>query len=130
MAAYVPIAGRVFGSPYIGISTKMSFVSSLLLSRILYNVQTLTMTSTTRRRLNSPYMRALRKLPDQSRYSGENECTDLPVRKLLGAASIDAIVLQKRLKYMQRIAVKAPRELCALVQFAHTGERIPWVLKT
>ena len=92
-----------------------------MLSGFLYNVETLTMTSIALRRLNPPYMCALRKNADQSRYSDENECTDLQVRKLLRAASIDALVLQKHFKYMERIAVKASRALRAVTICAQWG---------
>ena len=39
MQAYVPLAGKIFGSPHVAAQIKQSFCDSLVLSRLLYNAQ-------------------------------------------------------------------------------------------
>ena len=58
---------------------------SLILSRLLHKVHTLTMSVAGLRKLNAPYMRVLRSI------------SDVDVRRMVVQPSIDSLVLQKRL---------------------------------
>ena len=52
-------------------------------------------------------MRVLRRVVDDPRYSVQVLHSDLEVRTLLDAPSIDALVLQNRLKYYQTLSEDA-----------------------
>jgi len=96
MSAYAPIAVKVFGSNRINISQRLSFMSSLVLSRLLFNVHVLVMFHTGLRKLNGPYMRTLRRILGVPRFE-KSELSDYQVRESLGQPSIDCLVLRQRL---------------------------------
>ena len=61
LSAYVPIAQKIFASPYIGHWLKIHFMGSLVLSRLLYNTQTWVLQQNALRKINDVYMRVLRR---------------------------------------------------------------------
>ena len=93
----------------------MAFLRSLVLPRLFYNAHTLTMTPAAMARLNVPYMRALRCI------AGE--------RRLLGASSIDFLLLRRRVGYYCRLAASRPHLLWALLQTRPRGRPLPYVVQ-
>ena len=129
MSCYGPLATRVFGSTAVSLTLKKHFLQSLVMSKLLYNTQTLTMTTTGLQKLNVPYMRVLRRIVGEPRYNEHCANSDLGVRRTLGMPSIDYVVLHRRLTYYCRIAKHRPTMLWALLQ-AHVDTRpLPYVVQ-
>eukprot|EP00973_Karenia_brevis_P055081 7657822-Karenia_brevis.AAC.1 len=84
MSAYVPLATRIFGSPKIDNAMKLSFLSSLVVSRLLLNAHVVVPTARFLKILNSVYMRVLRRISNNCK-SGEKTIRDIDVRKMLHA---------------------------------------------
>ena len=80
MSAYVPLAAKIFGSPRICEPLKMSFLWSLVLSRLLFNAHVVVPTAKYMKVLNVVYMRVLRRICNECRY-GEKKIRDVEVRK-------------------------------------------------
>ena len=127
MASYVPIAGRVFGAAFVALHVRLSLMRSLVLSRLLFNVHTLTMSVAGLRKINGPYMRVLRSIAGERRFCEHNNIPDIEVRRMVGQPSIDSIVLQKRLAYYPKLARRQPTALVALLQTQCSSDRLPWV---
>ena len=127
MAAYGPIAMKVFGPTAIQEHLKLHFVRALILSRLLYNIHTLVMTPAGLTKLSAVYIRVLRRVVDDPRYSAKVLHSDLEVRTLLEMPSLDALIVQKRLKYYQRVALRSPQALVSLLQVEIHGQRLPWI---
>ena len=127
MAAYGPIAMKVFGSSAIQDELKLHFVRALILSRLLYNVHTLVMIPVGLRRLNAVYIRVLRRIADDPRYSTKVLHNDREIRILLDMPFIDALVLQKRFKYYQRLTTRMLEALVTLLQSQVGAKRLPWI---
>eukprot|EP00972_Heterocapsa_arctica_P009020 1327321-Heterocapsa_arctica.AAC.1 len=72
-------------------------MSSLIGSRLFYNIHALTMTTVGLRHLNGPYMHILRLIAAVPRFSAECGVSDLDVRRQLGVPSIDFVVLRRRI---------------------------------
>jgi hypothetical protein len=126
MSAYGPLAGKIFGAESIPTPLKLAFLRSLVLSRLLYNVHTLTMTAVAMTRLNGPYMRALRSIAGVRRFDAACAKSDLEVRRALGAPSIDFVLLRRRIGYYCRIAAGRPLLLWALLQSRPRGQPLPY----
>ena len=107
---------KVFGSCAVEDELELHFVRALILSRLLYNVHTLVITPAGLKKLNAVYTRVLRRIVDDPRYSAQVLHNDREVRVLLDMPSIDALVLQKRLKYYQRMTTRMPEALVILLQ--------------
>ena len=87
-------------------------------------------------KLNGPYMRALRRIAGCVRCSsthletGEKNKTDLEVRVMVGAQSIDSLIVQARLQYACRLANNdkaAP--LKSLLASKPGGKHMPWAVQ-
>ena len=129
MSSYGPLSGRLFGASEVPTPLKMAFLRSLVLSRLLYNVHTLTMTPAAMARMNVPYMRALRCIAGERRFDASCAKSDLDVRRLLGASSIDFLLLRRRVGYYCRLAASRPHLLWALLQTRPRGRPLPYVLQ-
>ena len=105
----------------------MFFCRALVLSRLLYNVVTWTMTVTALGKLNTAYMRVVRRIAGECRFSASTELSDLQVREKVNAASIDCIVFVKRLLYYRRVACNTPKLLWALMQQHAKGQPLLYV---
>ena len=97
MAAYVPLARKVFGALAISRKVRLHLFTSLVMSRLIYNVHT--WSAITRQmyvQLNGVYMRGLRRIADQCRYSAmSSTLTDHQVRLLLGTQKLSVLYLSK-----------------------------------
>ena len=124
-SAYFPIAGKIFSSHVISQSLKTTFLWSLVLSRLLFNVHILVPTPKLLASLNQVYMRVVRRIMNMSRYSAGCE-SDLAVRRVANAPSIDCIISKARLRYLARV-LKAPAStLRAILGFQRNGQHLPW----
>ena len=120
--AYAPLAVRIFGSPVIFVPAKLHLLDSLVMSRLVFNAGTWDHDINVLRRLNSVYMRALRRIADEISYEGRSELNDLQVRRKLGVPSIDCLVQRARLKYAARLETTRPRALVAVLRQRMNGD--------
>ena len=131
LAAYLPLVSTVFTSASIPTSLKLRFADSLMFSRLFYNVHTWVANSSFAvKSLNKVYMQVLRQVCNKCRYQASNNITDIAVRRLLKAPSIQCILRRKRLMYASRLMQHGPPALRALLQ-TRVGPRgdqlMPWV---
>ena len=97
------------------------------MSRLLYNLHILVLTHIDIKRLASVYMRGLRRIAGDCRFSSEVKHTDLEVRILLSVPSLDCMLAVSRLRYLGRVVRLKPHSLCTLLH-CHVGDRVlPWV---
>ena len=118
---------KVFGSDLIDKKYKLCFLRTLVLSKQHFNVHISVPTSKDIRKLNGTYMRGLRRIANELRYERSDDGkTDLEVRILLDAPSVDCILLTARLRYAARIVREAPASLVAALHFRRRGKQLPW----
>lgn len=128
MSAYVPLAAKIFGSPRICEPLKMSFLWSLVLSRLLFNAHVVGPTAKYMKVLNVVYMRVLRRICNECRY-GEKTIRDIEVRKKLLAPSMDCLLMRGRLRYLSRIVKGSPKALLCLLFSTPGNKKLPWTLR-
>ena len=121
MAAYSPIAVKVFGSELLHQNSKMAFLRSLVLSRLTFNLHICVLSQSDFKKLAAVYMRVLRRIADQVRFSPENELCDLQVREQLKAPSFDCLLMVARLRYLGRLARLQPPTLLAILHINRDG---------
>ena len=126
MQAYSPLAVKVFGSPEMPAGMKLWFMQSLVLSRLLFNAHVVVPSAAYLTCLNAVYMRVLRRITGDMRFS-EDTVSDIEVRNKLGMPSIDCVLQQNRLKYLRRILINQPRVLIAVLHHRPNGKILPWV---
>ena len=78
MQAYTPLAGKVFSSPHIPARLKVILMMYLILSRLLYNTHIWTPCARALGRLNTAYMRVVRRIFGEPRF-GKTEHDDATV---------------------------------------------------
>jgi len=123
--AYFPIASKVYGARAIPIALRSSFMWTLVLSRLLYNVHIVVPSIPYLRVLGGLYMRVIRKIHGAERYGPS--VTDAELRDQCRAPSIDCIVARARLRYLRRVLCGDHAALRTMLgQRAH-GKRLPWV---
>ena len=129
MSAFAPLSKKVFGCPSIDRKVRMDLFMSLVVSRLIYNVHVWSdLTAASYATLNSTYMRGLRRIAAACRFSSApNQPTDSDVRRLLGAPSLQCIIVQRRLMLASSIAMHGPRPLQAILSVRTNGQVIPWV---
>ena len=109
MEAYGPISLKVFGSELVPTAYKLAFLSSLVLSRLLFGVYVTVPTTKDIRVMSAVYMRALRRIGGRCRYDASSNITDLEVRRELGQPSLDCLIARRRLLYAGRLVRARPR---------------------
>ena len=124
-AAYAPISMKVFGSDMIGPQHKWLFMTSLINSRLTFNAHVACVKPKPLAALNGVYMRVLRRIGNEPRH-GRCDHTDVEIREMMGAPSMDAMLVVARLKYARRLLTKAPPALPALLGSKWLGKRMPW----
>ena len=132
MAAYAPIARKVFGNIGVGRAVRLRLFHSLVLSRLLYNVQTWSvLTQAAYNRLNSVYMRGIRRIAACLKFNAESAHvagSDSFVRSLLGVPSLQCILMQRRLLLLASVLCNGSSRLTLLLSVIATGRRsLPWV---
>jgi hypothetical protein len=126
MQAYSPLAVKLFGSPEIPAGMKLSFMQSLVLSRLLFNAHVIVPSAAFLNNVNAVYMRVLRRITGDMRFS-EDTVSDIEVRRKVGMPSIDCVLQQNRLKYLRRVLVNRPRVLVAALHQQPNDRILPWV---
>ena len=131
MAAFAPIATLVFGSTRIQTDVKMRLLSSLVLSRLLYNAHIWSrLTQHAITKMNAVLMRVLRRIADQVRFQ-RTENTDLEIRTRLECGSIESLIRQRRLAYFTRLCCKKPATIWLLLGCAAKelpdNSPLPWI---
>ena len=132
MSAFTPIAKKVFGNPWVSRAVRLRLLSSLILSRLLYNVATWSvLTQSAYNKLNSVYMRVLRRIADRMKYSAESahsSGSDAYVRTLLGAPSLQCLIVQRRLMLLGSVLKHGSSRLLALLAVrGRDNQPLPWV---
>ena len=126
-AAYVPLSGKLFGSPAVGVWLKFHFMDSLIMSRLLYCVHNLTVSPKAIGKLNNVYMRVMRKISGHCRFSVSDNISDLQVRELCAKPSIDCLLVRARLRYIRRVCRHPAQALFLLLCMRYQSFAIPWV---
>ena len=126
MQAYTPLAGKVFSSPHIPARLKVILMMYLILSRLLYNTHIWTPCARALGRLNTAYMRVVRRIFGEPRF-GKTEHDDATVRALLGVPSIDCLLQRRRLLYLGRLMRAPLSTIHAVLALTHKGACLPWI---
>ena len=87
---------------------------SLIVSTLCFNAHVRLLSAPELQVLQNPYMRAVRRIGDKVRFSGDT-CSGFVARQMSSSVSIDCIVLRQRLLYVSRFLRKAPAALIALL---------------
>ena len=128
MQSYAPIATSVFGNSIFTMKARYDLAKSLVFSRLLYNVHIWSVVPAWAvKKLNGPYMRALRRILGCVRYK-RVETTDHQVRRAVGAPSLECVIAQQRLHYLVQALTSPASTLRALLACtSQAGETLPWV---
>ena len=121
----MPLATKIFGSAHVCHRLKLSFMWSLILSRLLFNAHVVVPTAKYSKMLNTVYMRVLRRISDDCSF-GDKTVRDIDVRRKLQAPSIDCLLMRGRLRYLARIVKATPHALMALLFATPKGKQMPW----
>ena len=117
LAAYVPLACRVFGSKSIAVPLRVSFCGSLIMSRLLYNAATWPeLSGPNLKMLNKLYMTVLRKIAGKPRCGGSEAMSDESVRRFLNVPSISCLLVRARLRALPQVLRNGPPCLQSLLQ--------------
>ena len=103
MSAYVPLANKIIGSELVQMRYKVFFMSSLVMSRLLFAVYITVPRQAELKKYNAVYMRVLRNISGNSWFSAEVEHNDVQIRQLLNLPSIDCWIARARLTYCGRL---------------------------
>jgi len=130
IAAYAPMAFKIYGSCQIRRETKIGLAFSLVFSRLLFDTQIWVVDRASHgiRTMNNLYMRVLRKIIDCSRFDSSCELTDEQVRRSVGVPSTDCLLMRRRLASIRWLLMYAPQSLLALMS-ARSGihrQLMPW----
>ena len=131
MAAYSPLSRRIFGALTIGIWPKLLFLESLVLSTLLFNAHVRVLDHRALAALNSVYMRSLRRIADETRFSKHDNISDVHVRMKLGQPSIDCLLVRARLLYLSRMLRSKNSFLIAVLATRDSKGNLmmPWTLQ-
>ncbi|CAK0829298.1 unnamed protein product, partial [Prorocentrum cordatum] len=127
MESCAPVVFKLYGNPNVSWHHKKSFLRSLFLSRELFNVHITVPSARDMVTYNTCYMRTLRRIVGDTRFSSDTEHTDIEVRRLLDMPSVDCLISCARLAYVKRLLSLAPRALLGLLQLRRGERRLPWV---
>jgi len=134
LAAYFPLAKKVFGAIRIQRAVRLRLFSSLVVSRLIDNIYTWSkITGAMYSKLNSVYMRGLRRIAARSRFSVESARaagSDQLVREELGVPSLHFLIVQKRLMLLASVMKHAPPHVTAMLAPCTEDpdrQRLPWV---
>ena len=128
MTAYVPLSYKVFGIMRIQCDVRLSLFMSLVVSRLVHNVHTWSaLTASAYQRLNSVYMRGLRRIAGACNFGQSGACTNVQVRQSLNAPSLQCIIIRRRLQLFASLVTNGPEHLLALLSCSRAGSALPWV---
>jgi hypothetical protein len=131
MASFAPLSVSLFGARAIPRRLKLSLMTSLILSRLLYNVGTWpTLPLRAYQVLNAVYMRVLRRIVGKMRFSSSGHDTDHCIRASLGAPSLGILIARRRLMLLASIFRCNSQAVSALLSTTVPGTlhgKLPWV---
>ena len=130
MSSYCPLSQKVFAATEISRQVRMRLFFSLVVSRLTYCVHTWSSLSRPAyKRLNSVYMRGLRRIAGKSRFNKESAklATDKEVRQELGAMSLQCLLVRRRLLLLSQVVRFGSSHMQALFATKRNdGSRLPW----
>ncbi|CAK0897979.1 unnamed protein product [Prorocentrum cordatum] len=127
LAAYAPLACKFFGSSLVDQTYRLLFFRTLVVSRLLHNMSIFVLSPRAVRKLSGVWMRGLRRIADQMRFSSDVKAYGLSVRLSLAIPSIDCLLTVARLPYLGRVERERPRSLIAALHARPRGQPTPWV---
>ena len=127
--AYAPIAMKIFGSKRLSAELRLRVAHSLVLSRLLYNVHCWSKLSVVAyKQLNAVYMSVIRRIAGTLRFSSQCNVKDYEARKLIGAPSLQCLLIRARLCLLSSIVSSNISSLIAVLSVTSAGgKRLPWV---
>ena len=126
LAAYSPLAMKIFGSLQLKLDLKQWMFTTLVMSRLVFNLHVVVPSRRFLIILNDVYLRGHRRMHDACRIDKECE-SDLAFRVRTLTPSIDCILCRARLRYLGRIARSHPPSLVTLLRQRVNGRRPAWV---
>ena len=126
LAAYSPIAMKVFGSRHISLDLKQWMFTTLVMSRLVFNLHVVVPNRRFLIILNDVYIRGHRRMHDACRTGDDCE-TDLAFRERTGTPSVDCLLCRARLRYLGRMTRAQPPALVALLRQRVAGRRPAWI---
>ena len=127
-AAYMPIVAKVFGARSIARPVRLRLFTSLVLSRLIYNVHAWSfLHKDDYVKMNALYMRGLRMITGNFKAGGSVR-SDSAVRLAAGMPSLQALISQRRLLLFSAVLRHGGDQLHALLSVRQQGgARLPWV---
>jgi len=125
MAAYAPMAFRIFANSDVCIWLKYILMQSMVISRLLYMAHTKVPTVKFIKILQAVYMRVLRRIHGQCAYQRTLE-SDLALRRRIQQPSIDCLLMRARMRYVRRLVQCKPVVLAGLLHTRVRGRLLPW----
>jgi hypothetical protein len=125
MQAYAPLSSKIFGSPEVPLQMKMSFLWSLVLSRLLFGCHIYVPSPRYVRELTAVYMRAVRRIFQCPRF-GPVE-TDAAMRKRAKLPSVDCLLCRGRLRFLARLVRSQPPHVISFLSVRFKTKPLPWV---
>ena len=126
LAAYSPIAMKVFGSRHVTLDLKQWMFTTLVMSRLVFNLHVVVPNRRFLIILNDVYLRGHRRMHDACRTGDDCE-SDLAFRERTGTPSIDCLLCRARLRYLGRMVRSQPHALVAVLRQRVAGRRPPWI---
>ncbi|CAK0879178.1 unnamed protein product, partial [Prorocentrum cordatum] len=115
LAAYAPLAMKLFGSQQVDYSLKCWMFTTLVMSRLLFNLHIFVPTAPFLSLLNDVYMRGYRRMLGAPRF-GPGAGSDLSFRSVHRIPSIDCVLARARLTYLGRLVRARPPSLSAVLR--------------
>ena len=119
---------HLLGAACMHMRSRLQLAASLVLSRLFFNIHVWSvLPSVCLQRINTMYMRVLRRCMGQVRFKGGG-LTDLQVRVAIGKPSVECVISRNRLVYFSQLLRSPASQLRSLLSFrGGSGERLPWV---
>jgi hypothetical protein len=131
MASFAPLSVSLFGARAIPRRLKLSLMTSLILSRLLYNVATWpTVPLRAYQVLNAVYMRVLRRIVGKMCFGISGHDNDLSIRSSLGVSSLSILIARRRLMLLASVLRCNSQAVSALLSTTVPGTlhgKLPWV---
>ena len=131
ISSYVPLATKVFGNTHICRHVRINLATSLVFSRLLYNMECWTKwTNLMYSRINAVYMRVLRRIAGMCRYNASCGANNSAVRRQLSAPSLKCIIVRRRLSLLRSVLIEGSPSLHSMLASVSDGSdscKLPWV---
>lgn len=108
MTSYAPLFKPVIGSRHLRFEIKNRLFFSLVISRLMYNLHTLTITTPLLKQLDDMYIRGIRMIRDCSRFDATAE-SDLTIRLRYSVRSSDCLVVKAWLRHLRQSVQHRPQ---------------------